>query len=248
MAQGESPLLELDRVVFAYQGALGEARLVFDNASLMLRPGERLGLHAPNGAGKSTLFRLLTGLETPISGRVLFHGKPLRTDRDWLSLRRRVGLVFQHAEDQLFCPTVLEDVAFGPLNLGLSPAEARRAAEETLRNLGLEAFAARPTYRLSGGEKRLVALASVLSMRPEALLLDEPTTGLDALSRKNVLDLLGELPVGGIFVSHDWDFLSALCTSFITILGKRVTEIKKNTEHTHHHAHPFGSFVHSHGR
>ena len=246
MEQQGAPLLELDQVVFGYAGSSGEARRIFERASFVLHWGERIGLHAPNGAGKSTLFRLLTGLEKPAAGRILFHGKSVQTAQDWLYLRQRVGLVFQHAEDQLFCPTVLEDVAFGPLNLGLSPEEAQHRAEETLHKLGLESFANRPTYRLSGGEKRLVALSSVLSMRPEALLLDEPTTGLDAVSRRKLLTLLEEMPVGGIFVSHDWNFLSEVCTAFITIMDKRIVEITKNTEHTHHHAHPLGFYIHSH--
>ena len=190
----EPSIVELDHLSFAYAGG----REVLRDACLSLRPNERIGLYGPNGSGKTTLFRLIMGLAKPREGDVLFHGRPMKDEKDFRALRCRMGLVLQHAEDQLFCPTVLEDVAFGPLNLGLSPDEAAERALRTLRGLGLEGFEGRLTHRLSGGEKKLVSLAAVMAMQPEALLLDEPTNGLDPEARERLIDLgtgTGILPV-----------------------------------------------------
>ena len=132
----------------------------------------------PNGSGKTTLFHIIMGLLTPSSGTIEFFGKPVKTEKDFRKVYKKVGLLFQDADDQLFSPTVLEDVAFGPLNLGKSKLEARNIAQNTLERLGIAHFENRVTHKLSGGEKRLVALATVLSMEPELLLLDEPNTGV----------------------------------------------------------------------
>ena len=199
----ETALVELAHITFAYPGN----REVFRDLHFFLRAGDRIGLHGPNGSGKTTLFRLITGLERPQSGSVLFRGRPVRAEKDFYELRRAVGFVLQNADDQLFCPTVLEDVAFGPLNLGLRPEEARERALETLRDLGLEGLDGRLTHTLSGGEKKLVSLASVLSMRPEALLLDEPTNGLDPDACERIAAVLAALPVARVIISHDRDFL-----------------------------------------
>jgi len=170
-----SDLLELDRVSFAYPGRPP----VLCGVDLRVQPGDRLAITGPNGAGKSTLLRLIVGLARPQAGRIVAFGAERRVEPDFREVRRRVGIVFQDPDDQLFCPTVLEDVAFGPLNLGQSPREARATAERTLAGLGLDGFADRVTHKLSGGEKRLVSLASVLAMAPDVLLLDEPSNFLD---------------------------------------------------------------------
>lgn len=214
------PVFALEHVSFSYPGG----RLLLNDVSLALRPGESVGLYGPNGSGKTTLFRLITGLARPAEGRVLFHGQPVNDEKGFAALRRKVGLVLQHAEDQLFCPTVLEDVAFGPLNLGLRPDEARERAVATLHSLGLAGFESRLTHRLSGGEKKLVSLAAVMAMRPEALLLDEPTNDLDPEARERITALLREQTTARMIISHDWEFLAATSTRYLSIADGRLTD------------------------
>ena len=240
---GLAPLLEARQLSFAYADA-GKAALC--EVNFRLWPGERLGLYGPNGSGKTTLFRCLTGLERPQSGEILLYGKPMRTEKDFRILRRSVGYVLQNADDQLFFPTVLEDVAFGPLNLGLGPEAARARAEETLAGLGLEDCGQSLSDRLSGGEKTLVALAAVLAMRPEAMLLDEPTTGLDAEARQRIIVALKELSAARMVISHDWDFLERV-TDKIWWMNKGSLKTEAPLlAHTHRHAHPRGEAPHSH--
>lgn len=217
----EQPIFALEGVSFAYLG--GPA--IFEGLNFSLRAGEHIGLYAPNGRGKSTLLRLAVGLEKPSTGQALFHGAPLLTDKDWSALRRKIGVVLQSAEDQLFCPTVLEDVAFGPLSLGFGKEEARAAAQDALRLLGLEGFEPRLTHKLSGGEKKLVSLATILSMRPEALLLDEPGAGLDEEAEARLLTILKALPTARVVVSHDRDFLKELSSRTLTISAGALKEI-----------------------
>ncbi len=172
--------------------------------------GEKIALVGPNGCGKTTLLHLLVGLQTVQRGTVYAFGAPCRTAADWRRLRRRVGLVFQDVDDQLFCPTVLEEIAFGPLNLGLSHSAARQVAEFWLTALDLAGYESRVTHHLSGGEKRRVALASVLAMSPQVLLLDEPTAGLDQHHWQQLVDLLRELPQTLVIASHDHPLIDAL--------------------------------------
>ena len=141
---------------------------------------------------------------------------------------------------------MLEDVAFGPLNLGYGPDEARDCALETLRRLGLEGFEHRLTHRLSGGEKKLVSLAAVLAMHPEALLLDEPTNGLDPEARLRIIDVLKALPTARIIISHDWDFLAETSTGYLTVADGRLTDAAPVWAHAHYHAHPLGNAPHDH--
>ena len=162
-------------------------------------------------------------------------------------LRCAVGYVLQSADDQLFFPTVLEDVAFGPLNLGMGADEARDCALDTLRSLGMESFADRLTHRLSGGEKKMASLAAVLAMKPEALLLDEPTGGLDMASQDRLCELLKSLDVARVTISHDWDFLAEVSESFCTIQNKAISWTAPLEPHVHRHAHPGGGSPHSHG-
>ena len=184
------PIFALEHISFTYPGG----RQVFRDMDFALYPDRKIGLYGPNGSGKTTFFRLIMGLAAPQEGRILFHGRPLETEKDFRELRCKVGLVLQHAEDQLFCPTVLEDVAFGPLNLGCTQDEARDRAASTLERLGLAGFENRLTHRLSGGEKKLVSLATVLVMEPEALLLDEPTNGLDPAGIQEMRSLIAAMP------------------------------------------------------
>lgn len=207
------PILELERVEFAYP----ERPALFRNLCFALREGERIGLHGANGSGKTTLLRLIMGLETPGAGRILYRGVPVEDGEALRRLRCGIGFVMQNSDDQLFSATVLEDVAFGPLNLGLKRGAARDRAMETLADLGLERLADRATHRLSVGEKKMAAIASVLSMRPSALLLDEPTASLDDEARARILAMLRGQELARIVVSHDREFLAQTSSSFMHI-------------------------------
>ena len=231
------PLIELRGITFAYPD-----RPVFADLDLSLRRGDRVALVGPNGAGKTTLLHLIVGLATPSAGQLLAFGEERRVERDFQTVRARVGLLFQDADDQLFCPTVLEDVAFGPLNLGRSSAQARADAIETLDLLGLSGFAERVTHRLSAGQKRLVALATVLAMRPDVLLLDEPTNGLDEATEERLTNLLAGMDQAMIIVSHDRRFLQRLATRAVRLADGRLTEA---TLHSHGHSH-YHTHVHLH--
>jgi cobalt/nickel transport system ATP-binding protein len=211
-------LIVLSDIRFAYE----PERPVLDGVDLALAAGERVALTGANGAGKTTLLHVAVGLLRPAAGRVVAFGAERRTEADFREVRIRAGLVFQDPDDQLFCPTVAEDVAFGPLNLGLSAEEARAITGATLAALGLGGFEDRITHRLSGGEKRLVTLAAVLAMRPEVLLLDEPVNALDEAAAARLLDVLLDLPQAMLIVSHDRAFREALATRTVRLEGGRI--------------------------
>jgi cobalt/nickel transport system ATP-binding protein len=193
-------------------------RPVLSRIDLEVPAGERLGLLGANGSGKTTLLQLIVGLVRPSSGDVEVFGKVRRREADFAEVRQRVGLVFQDPDDQLFCPTVAEDVAFGPLNLRLGHQRVREIVADTLGRLGLAGFEDRVTYQLSMGERRLVCLATVLAMDPELLLLDEPTANLDSRSCRRLIDFLDGWPHGLILVSHHLPVIRRLCRRVI-ILG-----------------------------
>lgn len=241
----EENIFSLEQVEVIYTGTRGPRRVLQD-VSFALAPGQRIGLYGPNGSGKTTLFRCITGLVRPSKGLVRFHGKALHDEKGFHALRCKVGFVLQHADDQLFFPTVLEDVAFGPLNLGLSAAEAGEQARATLQRLGLSGFEQRLTHHLSGGEKKLVALATVLAMDPEALLLDEPTNDLDQDARQRLIDILCDLPTARMVISHDWDFLSRVCGEYRTIREGHLLACAPDVRHSHEHVHPLGGEPHWH--
>ena len=199
-------LFELAGIAFAYP----ERPPLFRDLDFSLNAGERLGIVGANGAGKSTLLLLLVGLLKPQAGRVIAFGRVRQRETDFIEVRQRAGLVFQDPDDQLFCPTVLEDVAFGPLNLGLSKRQALQRVEQTLGQLELDHLRDRLTHGLSGGEKRLISLAAVLAMAPDVLLLDEPSNGLDAAMRNRLLTVLSQLPQALVLVSHDHDLMGRL--------------------------------------
>jgi cobalt/nickel transport system ATP-binding protein len=211
-------LLELRNVHFAYEAS----RPVLRGASLELRPGERVALCGGNGAGKTTLLHVAVGLLVPSAGEVIAFGERRRREREFVGVRARVGLLFQDPDDQLFCPSVAEDVAFGPLNLGRSPAQAREIAAQTLARLGIAELAPRSSGELSGGEKRLATLATVLAMEPEVLLLDEPTQGLDDAAQERLAGLLERLPQAMCLVSHDRPFRARLSTRSLALVQGRV--------------------------
>ncbi|NIY71838.1 ABC transporter ATP-binding protein [Marivivens donghaensis] len=203
------PLLELSDIKFAYPGH----DPILNGASLSLEAGERLSILGPNGAGKSTLLKMIVGLLKPDAGQVSVFGETRDQEADFHDVRRRVGFVFQDPDDQLFSPTVAEDIAFGPLNLGKSRDEALALVDNILAKLALTHLRDRITHRLSGGEKRLVTLATVLVMEPEVLLLDEPTNALDEENEERLVEILSGLPQAMLLISHDPKFRARVAPS-----------------------------------
>ncbi len=239
----EPPIVALSSISFSYPGAV---QPVLDHLDLAFHKGERIGLYGPNGSGKTTLLHIIMGLLKPGSGEVYFRGGALRDEKDFRELRLSVGLLLQNADDQLFNPTVLDDVAFGPLNLGMAPGQARDRAVETLESLGLLGFEDRLTHKLSGGEKKLVSLASIMAMRPEAMFLDEPTNGLDPATRERIIEILNGLDASLIIISHDWDFLRQTSKEYRTIKDGRLITDAHFVVHEHAHSHPLGDAPHHH--
>ena len=237
-----TPLISLHDIHFGYPGR----PQVLNGLDFALFQGERVGLVAPNGSGKTTLFHVIMGLLKPARGQIRLFGSPVETEADFASARRRIGLLFQDADDQLFSPTVLEDVAFGPLNLGKSRDEAIDVAHRTLARLGLSGFEDRVTFRLSGGEKRLVSLATILAMEPEVLLLDEPTSGLDDKTRHTLTHLIQGLDLAYVVISHNARFLSEITTKIYSMEGGRVLMDEEVHLHEHVHAHRLGQVPHRH--
>lgn len=238
----ETAILSLEKICFAYPGR----NPVLQDLDLSLHPGERIGLVAPNGSGKTTLFHIIMGLLAPDSGSIKIFGRTMRHEKDFVAVRQRIGMLFQDADDQLFSPTVLEDVAFGPLNMGKTKEEALAVSRQTLDQLGLKGFEERITFRLSGGEKRLVALATVLAMEPEVLLLDEPTSGLDEKIKARLKEILQSLELSYVLISHEFDFMADMATAFYTISNGSIVADTEHHPHVHEHAHPMGKQPHDH--
>lgn len=233
-----SSVIKLEDICFFYPGSTAK---VLDHLNLEINKGDRIGMMAPNGSGKTTLLHTIMGLCKPDSGTIKVFGKVLTHEKDFLPVRSKIGLLFQDSDDQLFCPTVLDDVAFGPLNLGFSRQGAIDISRKTLERLGILSFEQRVTHRLSGGQKRLVALAAVLAMEPEILLLDEPTAGLDHKVKEKLIYILNGLDISYFVISHELDFVKAVTDKIYSMEnGKILTD---DEIHIHHHEH-----VHKHGK
>jgi cobalt/nickel transport system ATP-binding protein len=235
-------IINLTDIFFSYNSSTN----VLDGLNLRFSRNEKIGLMGPNGSGKTTLFHIIMGLLKPVSGKIEIFGKTTKEEKDFIDVRRKIGLLFQDADDQLFSPTVLEDVAFGPLNLGKSKDEAIDIARKTLDFLGLSGFEDRFTYKLSGGEKRLVSLATVLAMEPQILLLDEPTTGLDEKTKTKIKKALSELDLSYILISHEFDLLSEITDSIYTMDKGKIFFDEEVHLHKHIHAHPHSLYRHEH--
>ena len=235
-------IINLTDISFSYP----EGAPLLNNLSMQFYKGDRVGLIGPNGGGKTTLFHIIMGLLKPYSGKVEIFGKPVREEKDFRSVRQRIGLLFQDSDDQLFSPTVLEDVAFGPLNLGKPVDEAKVIARKTLDSLGLSGFEDRITYKLSGGEKRMVSLATVLAMEPEILLLDEPSAGLDENTRASLIKVLTGLDLSYILISHEMEFLDSTTTSVYIMKDGKVFMNGDSQIHRHYHIHPHSALPHRH--
>ncbi len=235
-------IIHLQDICFNYPGSPE----VLDRLDLKFYRGNRIGLMGPNGSGKTTLFHIVMGLLKPSSGSIEIFNRPVKTEKDFIRVREKIGLLFQDADDQLFSPTVLEDVAFGPLNMGKSRDEAMDIARNTLNFLGLTGFEDRITYKLSGGEKKLVSLATVLAMEPEVLLFDEPTSGLDDRTKATLKDVLAGLDLSYIIISHEMDFLDEIADSIYSMDNGKILFDKEVHVHQHVHAHPHGAYNHEH--
>lgn len=206
-----------------------DERLVLNDVNFSLQQGQRLAIVGANGAGKTTLLRTLVGLEKIEQGRIYLFNKQCQREADFRLPRQRIGFLFQESDDQLFCPTVIEDVAFGPRNMGLSEQEARQRAEQTLKQLGVWHLAERFSHRLSGGEKRLVCLAGLMAMHPDVLLLDEPTNGVDAENLQRLTAALKHYLGAIVLVSHDALFIKEVSQQSLLLDSGQLKAISANS-------------------
>jgi len=182
-----------------------------DKVNFKAREGKIVALLGPNGAGKSTLFLHFNGILRPTSGDIVVNGEEIKYDKkNLMKVRQNVGIVFQNPDDQLFAPTVVEDVAFGPMNMGLSKEEVEKRVNESLKRVGMEEFKNKAPHHLSGGQKKRVAIAGILAMKPKIMVLDEPTSGLDPKGASQILRILYELNKEGMTIiisTHDVDLV-----------------------------------------
>ena len=207
-------VLVADRLTLGWPGGAAVVR----DVSLHIAPGERVALVGPNGAGKTSLFLAIAGVLAPQAGVVAVAGAPVRAG----AFNPGVALVFQQAEDQLFCPTVAEDVAFGARSLGLSGAALTARVEAALAACDAAHLADRPVHQLSGGEKKRVSIAGALVMEPALMLLDEPSAALDLRQRRRLIGLLASLPQALLIASHDLDLVLDLCPRVVLIDAGRI--------------------------
>lgn len=216
----------VDEVGFRYPGA---PRPVLDRLSLSVAAGERVAVLGPNGSGKTTFVLHLNGLLELQAGSIAIGG--LSMERSNLAaIRRRVGMVFQDPDDQLFMPTVRDDVAFGPANIGVGRHERDEVVARALAAVGADDLVDRSPHHLSGGEKRRVAIATVLAMEPELLVLDEPTAGLDPVGRRELAELLVSIAVTQVVVTHDLPFALATCHRSVVLDQGRIVVDRPTSE------------------
>ncbi|CAB3288588.1 Energy-coupling factor transporter ATP-binding protein EcfA [Methanocaldococcus lauensis] len=199
---------------------------VLKGINFKVKKGEIVSILGPNGAGKSTLFLHFNGILKPTRGEVLIKGKPIKYNKKGLiEVRKTVGLVFQNPDDQIFAPTVQDDVAFGPLNLGLPEDEVRERVKEALKAVGMWEYRDKPPHHLSGGQKKRVAIAGILAMRPEVIVLDEPTAGLDPVGAAQIMKLLYDLNKKGMTIvisTHDVDLVPVYADKVYVIYNGKI--------------------------
>ncbi len=212
-----APLIEVRNLSYRYDGGVPALKGV----DFRLEAGETVALLGPNGSGKTTFILHLNGLLKG-EGHIQVCGLPVE-GRNLAEIRRKIGLVFQDSESQLFMPTVLEDAAFAPLNQGIGPEEASKRAMAALKTVGLEYAAARAPHHLSAGEKKKAAIAGILASNPEILVLDEPTTFLDPPGQRALANLLAELPQAKVIVTHNIPFAQSLCSRAVFFQGGLIT-------------------------
>ena len=212
-------MIEFQNVSFSYDGA----HPVVENLSFTINKGETVGLIGANGAGKSTIMKLLLGLLIG-KGRITVDGLSL-SKQNIPSIRQKIGFVLQDSDNQMFMPTVYEDMIFGPRNYGLSKEETERRVDEVLNRLNLQDLKHRYNHKISGGEKRMAAIATILAMEPETILMDEPSTALDPVNRRTVINTINALPQTKLIASHDLDMILDTCQRVILLSrGKIVAD------------------------
>jgi len=209
------PAVRIESLTYRYP----DGTQALNGVSLDIATGERVGLIGANGAGKSTLLLHFNGIHLG-TGQITVFGLPV-VARNLAAIRQKVGMVFQNPDDQLFCPTVFDDVAFGPRNLGLDESSVALRVATSLAGVGMTGFESKAAFHLSLGQKKRVALATVLSMEAEILVLDEPTSNLDPKGRNEIIHLLRALGDTQVIATHDLDFVSKLCTRVILLSGGR---------------------------
>ena len=209
-------MIEFQHVSFAYE----KGRPVLRDLSFSIGDGESVGLIGANGAGKSTVMKLLLGLLTG-EGTILVDGEPVKKE-NLAKIRRKLGFVLQNSDNQMFMPTVYEDMIFAPLNYGLSREEAERRVDGVLERLHLTELKHRHNRRISGGEKRMAAIATILAMEPEAILMDEPSAALDPYNRRLVINIIRELEQTRLITSHDLDMILDTCGRVILLSEGRI--------------------------
>lgn len=212
-----TPVIEIGGLNYHYP----DGTVALDDVDLHIHQGERVALLGPNGAGKTTLILHMNGIYLPQTGTVAVSGYPV-TDDNLVDIRRRVGIVFQDPDDQLFMPTVREDVGFGPANLGLTGTDLDDRVNQALAAVEVSDLADRPPNHLSYGQKRRVAIAGVMAMQPEILVLDEPTSNLDPASRKDLTVILDSLDVTQLIVTHDLLYALEVCERSVIIDAGRI--------------------------
>ena len=212
-------VLRIEGLCYSYD----DGHPALEDITFSVQQGEQIVVLGPNGAGKSTLLHLLAGLRPLVSGKVFIKGKRM-TQKNADDLRRSVGILFQDPDDQIFMPTVYDDVAFGPLNLGLDEKEVRQRVTRALKALGLERHKKRVPHKLSYGEKKKVAIAGVIAMDPEILLLDEPTANLDQRTRREFIDMINSMGKTTIITTHDVDFAAEVSSRTLVINKKLVAD------------------------
>lgn len=211
-------MIVFDHVSFAYPDGRG-----LEDVSFHIAPGEQVGLIGANGAGKSTLMKLILGLLTPTSGTITVDGMAV-SSRNLAAVRKAVGYVLQDSDSQMFMPRVLDDMMFAPLNYGLSPLEARKKAEQCAEMLGISFLLERQNHRISGGEKRMAAIATILAMEPKVMLMDEPSAALDPGNRRRVINTLNTLPQTKLIASHDLDMILETCDKVLLLSGGKLLQ------------------------
>lgn len=217
-----SVILTLKNVNFSYNGN----SLLLSDLDFSLHDRERIGIIGPNGCGKTTLLYLIMGLLKPHAGSIEILGKKRQTEDDFVEVRERIGFLFQNSDDQLFCPSVREEVAFGPLNFGKRGQEVEDIVDRSLSLVGLEGFKQRVPYNLSGGEKRRLAMAAVLALSPRVLLLDEPTLGLDLTTVQKIIEILNQPGLLYVIVSQNVDFLKRTTDQLCTFENGKIKPVK----------------------
>ncbi|MDY2558271.1 MAG: ABC transporter ATP-binding protein [Candidatus Faecousia sp.] len=209
-------MLEFRNVSFSYEPGTP----VLDNLSFHIRKGETVGLIGANGAGKSTIMKLMLGL-LPAQGEILVDGMPV-TKQNLSVIRQKIGFVLQDSDNQMFMPTVYEDMIFGPRNYGLTREEADARVDRVLKELGLENLKHRHNHKISGGEKRMAAIATILAMEPEMIVMDEPSTALDPVNRRRVISTINSRKETKLIASHDLDMILDTCQRVILLNHGRI--------------------------